>query len=302
MDVRVYYIYHMKPAQKIRILTLNAGLLDVEIFGKPFIEPAPYINERIRELPRAIKRTRADLVAFQEVYNQPHREFLISQLKTSHPYHFYLREQRPFRLEDSLIIFSKFPILKREVVPFRQSTTEEELFAFKGVMRIVVRVGSRTIIFYNAHTTAGGVRDPQDPVIESIRAMQIRQIGKLISHERERGVTVLAGDFNAGPQASAGNYALFENMKLADATLLSRPKLPAPAVTWDPKNFLNRGGPHRTCPPQRIDHVFLREKDLSRIAGIRAHIVFSKPTVSVGGKRRATISDHYGLLAEILLK
>ena len=61
-----------KKTKKLTVVTFNAGLLDVEIFGQSILQPAPFVNERLLVLPKALAKTNADVIALQEVYEQKH--------------------------------------------------------------------------------------------------------------------------------------------------------------------------------------------------------------------------------------
>jgi len=51
--------------------------------------------------------------------------------------------------------------------------------------------------------------------------------------------------------------------------------------TWDPTNRLNSDGPHHMCPPQRIDHLFVRRADIDsgRIRPISSDLCLEKEVV-----------------------
>ena len=67
---------------------------------------------------------------------------------------------------------------------------------------------------------------------------------------------MLCSDLNMGPEASAGNYQYMGTRGYVDAVL---PFADAVGRTWDPKSPLNNMPVFAKCPPQRIDHLFMRE-------------------------------------------
>lgn len=277
-----------------RVLTLNAGLLDITLFGKHLLEPAPYVDERLAALPRLLLRQNADVIALQEVYQQEHREHLIERLKERYPHHFYRREHRAFRLDNSLLFFSKLPFTSVRAVPFANGILEEDFATFMGLLEATVRpAGFGEVTLYNLHATAGGARDQWSPSVEAVRAKQIGQVIRSVRHARLRSAKIILGDINAGPEVSSVNYTLFADNGFIDAYAAKH--VTSSKMTWDPHTALNRQGPHRHCPPQRIDHVFVREQDL-RTLGVRsARIVLDTPSVPVGRGRNVTPSDHYGV-------
>ena len=96
---------------------------------------------------------------------------------------------------------------------------------------------------------------------------------------------------NAGLGVSEGNYMAFERGGYVDAYRASGA---GERATWEPTNRLNASGPHRACPPQRIDHVFVRGP---AVAG--AGVVLDEEIVEVAGGTRVTLSDHYGVMVEL---
>jgi endonuclease/exonuclease/phosphatase family metal-dependent hydrolase len=101
---------------------------------------------------------------------------------------------------------------------------------------------------------------------------------------------VIAGDLNAGPGVSDANYRLFAARGYDDAYVCHNEEAP----TWDPANPLNQGGPHQKSPPQRCDHIFVRELKV-----VESAIVFGRPLVSTP-RGMITLSDHYGVSATVL--
>lgn len=285
--------------KNLTMLTLNAGLLDVEILGRPVLEPTPFVNERLKILPKALARTNADVIALQEVYEQKHREFLISGLRKIYPHHFYSRQKRFFRLENSLMFFSKYPIAQRTVLPYKHSIWEEEFLIYKGVLIAKIEIPHWGLVsFYNFHTAAGGIRDPQNKKVEEVRGLQITQMLEKIKKDKHKGLKIILGDLNAGPEAAKENYDLFQKFNFTDAIGCCHRKLYS-RTTWDPENRLNLGGPHKNCPAQRCDHIFFRESDTKHLLVNRADIILDKQIVKLPSGEKITVSDHCGVLAEI---
>jgi len=109
---------------------------------------------------------------------------------------------------------------------------------------------------------------------------------------------VLAGDFNAAPDAASirfltGRQSLAgESVHYLDAWTAVHPDLPGHTV--DPSNPLVRGGEMPLEPGRRIDYVLVRcgtHGPLREIADCRLIL-----TAPVGG---VWVSDHYGVLADL---
>jgi endonuclease/exonuclease/phosphatase family metal-dependent hydrolase len=194
------------------------------------------------------------------------------------------------------MLFSKIPLFDKRAMTFKAETIEEEIFAYKGVLAAKIKIkGLGEIIFYNLHTTAGGIRDQQDPSVERIRESEIRQVAGSVGKSRGRGIKIILGDINAGPQVSKKNYDVFRELGFLDAYHQKHPSESPARITWDPKNKLNIHGPHCRCPRQRIDHIFIKDADLKRLRIDKADIVLKNPTVRLRFGKRVTVSDHYGL-------
>lgn len=270
------------------LLTFNLGLL--EALGGWFC-PVPHVPERLRAQASALHESGADVVLLQEIYRSEHRRALASHLRDVYPYTSSPEEPAGLNFGSGLLILSRFPVESRFCL-FRSTTLEEQWFVRKGLIDATVAVpGAGPVRVLNTHTTAGGVfRHPQAIATDSIRDAQISELCARLGGSI---ATVLAGDFNTGPGVSPSNYNALLSAGLID-TWASLNHVEAP--TWDPMNVLNRSGPHRHCPPQRIDHVFLRATD--QAAGVRvtsSEVALLKPVVRLSNDQRVTLSDHYAV-------
>ena len=110
---------------------------------------------------------------------------------------------------------------------------------------------------------------------------------------------IVAGDLNAGPGVSEVNFNQILNAGFASVHDLIQPR--TEDVTWHPANPLNANGPHKGCPPQRIDHVFVRATDLTqkKLLPISSRICLQEPVITVKGRQNLTVSDHFALLVEV---
>lgn len=267
------------------ILSLNAGLLIYDLIRIPFFTPVPYLKERLLCLPSEILKEDADIIFLQEVYHIKHKKFLERSLKKTYPYFFYIHKGHKISMENGLVIFSKYLLNETSFVPFQQMRFEEKLFSKMGYLRTSISFSQLPLVFYNVHFTAGGLLGPEHKQAEALRAKQINQLMQdLKKYSDER--SVIAGDFNCGPDVSSANYEAL----IKEGFINLNTKL----LTWDPLNPLNRNGIHKDCPPQSIDHVFLNKKDFFGLKSYEAWRVFDKPVVKTK-QELLTLSDHYGL-------
>lgn len=279
-----------------KLLTLNAGLLRVKFLGRTLNEPAPFVAERAFLLPRILSSCAADVIALQEVYEDEHRLALINALAGQYPNFVFFGRERTWSLNNGLMLFSKYPILDAVFIPFEHGLMEEKLTCDKGALLTVLLSPRGQMGIFNLHAVSGGIF--HDPGRDDVNALRSKQMAQLIFNARHASLplTVLVGDFNAGPKISTENYDLILNAGFHD--IFTEHAKPDKKITWDPKNPLNARGPHGALPPQRIDHIFISQemKSSTRIDG--AEITLDKPQEIRHGIRR-TISDHYGVFAEI---
>lgn len=274
-------------------LSYNAGLLRV---GMGY-EPVPHVGRRLAVIPSAITRVRADVVALQEVYEDRDREEIHHRIRHHLPHRAYVRGGR-FRYDSGLMTLSRHPHASR-LVRFERGAFEEQWIGWKSVLISdlnVPGVGALTVL--NLHATAGGLFTlPDHPSVEALREHQMRQVVELAS--RAHGIPVILGDFNAGPGVADKNYRCLLGAGYVDVYGHLHPE--SAQCTWDPRNLLSADGPHRACPPQRIDHVFVRASDIEsgRVAPVEARVVFSECEVRLPGGGHVTPSDHYGLLTRL---
>jgi endonuclease/exonuclease/phosphatase family metal-dependent hydrolase len=280
-----------------RILSLNAGLLT--ILGRSI--PSPFVGERLAQLPDQIRNTGADVVLLQEVYGDAARRGIASVLLDLYPHGLYPRERRLLGLQNGVMTLSRFPASGRTIL-FHDAPLDESLLDSKGFLHSthLLDDGLKLHIL-NAHTTAGGLfHHPENPRVNRIRSLQIRQM--LCTQAGLPSPVVIAGDMNAGPGVSETNFR-----QVLDAGFVSIHDLvngDSAQPTWDPLNPLNSRGPHRNCPPQRIDHVFVRAQDLDSalLEPISSRICLQDAVVSVNGNQRVSISDHYGIIVELSVR
>ena len=81
---------------RLRVVTLNVGLLRA-LGGR--IEPAPFVTQRLKALPNALRKLNANILALQEIYCDEHRAVLRDQLQDVFPHSAYAKEKPLIGLE-----------------------------------------------------------------------------------------------------------------------------------------------------------------------------------------------------------
>lgn len=311
-----------KPVDRIRLLSWNVGLLRLRIGGSPraevFANP-PHSDERLPFLPAAILSTSPDIVALQECYEEAHFNFIRDELAPMLPHSARVKSGGCTRFHNGLNLFSRFPITEVTLTPYRQAALLEQLVASKSQLEVTLEVpGVGKVKVVNIHTTAGGSA-PEAEGTDAIREDEIDEAVAACNYATRSGAcsaVIIIGDLNAGPEASVGNYRHLLAKGWRDAWVAAKEAgaCTGPQYTWDPANFLNSTGPHASCPGQRCDHVFLRSNstftvdpndvnprdELASWAVEHAQVLFTEPTVALPNGSNSTMSDHHGLLVDIV--
>jgi endonuclease/exonuclease/phosphatase family metal-dependent hydrolase len=288
----------------ITIGTYNAGLIELQLFGKTVFTFAPHVAQRSLALPNLLKNSGCDVICLQEVFDRSHAEYLQSELMSVYPYQYFPRTYRPKIFDTGLAFLSKYPLQNTEVNFFSDQLLEEKIFAPKGYITarfIAPQFGAVSIV--NCHTTAGGSKHhPESSITDSCRQNQLAELAKVSEDSAKYGdVAMIAGDLNCGPEASFENFNALINEGYSDAVAkwyLGKGTAP---VTWDPNNPLNVNSPHKTSPPQRIDHILIANSS-PKIDVIDVTKIGADATIQVKSSAMITVSDHYGFVVTLSLK
>ena len=276
----------------LKVLTFNAAILDVRIFGHSFYRPLDHIDTRLQELATQLKETSADLVFLQEVFHHDKQNLLLQFLDTHYPYHSELaRAGWKLRLGNELLILSRYPLGKGKLVRFKNAPAEELRHTSKGFYHIEANVpGLGKLNLVNFHMSAGGKH--QHPQSAAMESMRLRQVQQLLEYCRPLDSLLLAGDLNAGPQTSLTNYQQVIESGYLDCFLAGQ----GSGISWDPDNALVRIGSESHLPPQRIDHIFADRSLMEKVQVHDAEVVFKNNPVNTANTK-LPLSDHYGITA-----
>lgn len=287
----------MQPTHRrtLTVASLNLGLLRLKVIGITVFQFAPFVDYRLKAAPRVLAELDVDILVLQEMFGVDQRRQLAADLANLYPYSASSDSSPLVGLGDGFLILSRYPIDEHRIFHFRRRFLEESVIGGIGFQVAHVSVPELgTLPVFNVHLTAGGVmHNPQSRRTEHLRASQITQLLK-VTREGEP-CHLLAGDFNAGPDISSANYrqvidAGYIDCFVEDARL--------PKFTWETTNPLNTNGPHKHCPSQRMDHIFVPTVTTDTLMFKRADIVLNIPNVEVQKGQTCTISDHYAVRVE----
>jgi endonuclease/exonuclease/phosphatase family metal-dependent hydrolase len=289
------------PLETLTMLTYNVGLLRFRMFGAVVFANPPHASERLPHIPKALRSYPADILAIQECYKVKHANYLCNELKDLYPYHARAESGGIFQFHNGLLVLSKYPIVRCELQRYEKVSTLEYLLATKSSLIVEVQLpGMGRVTIVNMHTTAGGHVDPEHPDVDGDREDELRQAAEVCeTAAAEDRLGLIIGDLNCGPEASASNYSYILKRGFRDtyAEAAEAGKLDdGPAFTWDPTNYLNASGPHKTGPGQRCDHVLLPSKGMEGWRVDKARVVLGEKLADIGGGKLSTLSDHHGVL------
>lgn len=282
------------------VLSYNFGLLSYQLAGLKIWEPAPHVEERYDGVAEALEEIDPDVVLGQEIFRAKHCHGLEARRAGRYDISRY-DGRHCLQLNSGLIVLSKEPIMASRFFPFRDGPLDERFFFRKGALAVLIdskefgRIG-----LVNFHATVGGLfRHSGAKAAERYRARQIEQVVTIAARLSISADCVLVGgDLNAGPQTSPRNYWQFWDHGFID-TFNEVEHGDEPRITWDPNNSLNVRGPHRECPPQRCDHVFLHASSRRAYRIIESKVVLNEECVALPNRKWVTVSDHYGLLTKL---
>ncbi|MGP8122168.1 MAG: endonuclease/exonuclease/phosphatase family protein [Xanthobacteraceae bacterium] len=281
----------------VSVLTLNLGLLCLELAGRWRIPIDLHLDARLAAAPRLLSSIDADVVALQEIYRRADREFLTEALSERYPY-----SARPPQtwspVGSGLLLLSRFPVLQTAFLPSSRLPHWRALGRQQGVLVADIELPAfgRTR-FVNVHISASM---PFGPVASALSPANLRRdIDHLLAVAKTGGPgVVLAGDFNASPEVNSDEYARILRAGYVDTFVAANPEPAAQgAITWDRDNPNNAHGRFGNAPSQRIDHVFISAA--SPLQARSGNVLLQEAVVPGSLGQPVPLSDHYGLLVTL---
>lgn len=281
----------------LRLLTLNLGLLGFRLAGTRFIAMAEHVERRLAAAPRQLLATAADIVVLQEIYDRRHRRYLTRALRDAYPYAAGVGDRWSV-FSNGLLILSRYPIVERGYSVAPGFRFHERIVSRKGYLQVelaVPEIGRLRLI--DIHLTVSGMFFPSAGKIDDRRRRQeIDHLLQLAGMDGEKPA-ILVGDFNCSPDVHGDHYRRIVEAGYVDSYTAAGSG--GDGFTWDVENALNRNGPYKNSPSQRIDHVLIPKAMLTRLNPRSASVVLNSPAVPVGDGH-VTLSDHYGMLVDLV--
>lgn len=224
----------------------------------------------------------------------------------------------PKIIDAGLVIASKFPIVKTEYHTFSQAISRSiDYIVAKGALYARVSLFAdapeRYAHVFTMHLQANN--GLQDVPFDKVRRTQLVEIARFVSRMTEddpMGVVILAGDFNVDARAGFDDPRSSDEYREAVRVLQRiRSDMSVRDLLYEANNHSHPvttagglKGTHQTN--ERLDYIFLSAVEGGQVE-LEAEVKDGSVQVSelwVGNNRAEsefdTLSDHYGVRAEIL--
>ncbi len=283
--------------ETLRILTLNTGLLEIDL---PLLRKITLIKGksiRIQAITHVLKQGNHDIVLLQEV-GLPARRQIIENLQQEFPYHTTHHAWRLF--SSNLLILSKIPLTNTQFIPFTEQTYFESWGIQKGILCATIQWNNDEYHIVNTHLVASGT-EQRDTSKKSkhVRDQQINQIKSYITNNyTSDDHVIIGGDFNMGPNTSPENYHNIMSDFIDCMEYINDQE----RITWNPENPLIRKKVSQD-PAKQIDGFYIKQNyhdestsqlEVNRTFLNEISFEHNQQTVST------MISDHYGV--ELIIK
>ena len=267
----------------LKILTYNCGLLTVQVCGLSAFSNPAFGRERFPCVLRNLKCCDVDIIILQEIYSLQHIHEAIECMAVHFPFHAFHFTGTIFRLNNGLLVLSKYEISNSNFHKYYNVALIERIFACKGFMECEFATPCGAVVIVNHHTTAGGP--------EKCREQELEQSNILLQqHLADGKIVFMAGDINAGPSLSKSNFDYLLSRGWVDSWLEAND---CEGFTWDNKNVLNSSNVHASSPSCRVDHIMPHKNCAVRVLSASLEFTKSDVETEIGS---TTASDHYGVV------
>ncbi len=261
------------------------------------------ISERLKLLAEKIVEMNPELVLLQEVYMRRHLKLLERRLE-AWPHRFASRRSLT-RFGGGLAVFSKRPFAKADYIQFKEqgSLLRYSFLARlsrKGFFSLAVDDGEKTFHLIATHTIADyrlSVRNGAGSRRDPYPLYQKRQFEQLSAYLKGLGTArpvIVCGDLNTTPRSE-----ILRDFLIRTGLRDSMENEPGPSVISKPYYRI----PYNPAPQKRLDYILHRGTATEDFEVLSTRFVLDAP-VSLPQRpiRGVTLSDHFGVLAELALK
>lgn len=280
----------------LKILTLNAGLLEIDFPLLRAITLVKQKNIRVYAVIDALKKATHDIVMLQEVGGSLLKKILC-EVSDVFPYHVTHHARKLF--STNLLILSKFPLNQTKFIPYKNQTHFESWGIQKGMLCAQIVFDKIPYHFINTHLVASGTEvGDSTPKTLHVRNQQIEQLKEHIRTSYDKNdIVIVGGDFNAGPLTCRENYDI-----IIDELYDCMQHAPEPdRITWSTKNPIVRKSTKHD-PDKQIDGFYMRHHHYEQFKdsmSISRKFIEETEIIHKEKLTKTMLSDHYGVELEI---
>lgn len=310
--------------------TLSARVFSLNTFIRPlFVGVGDYKDERLADLHPVLQPY--DIVCLQELFwttgprksaflNKISEHGLLYQASAPVPGLPGLFRFPPKFIDAGLVIVSRYPIVKAEYHTFSRAIYRSiDIIVSKGVLYARVSLfGDKPVRYAHVFTMHLQANNGMDDVpFDKVRALQMSEIADFVKQMTEddpNGLVILAGDFNVDARSGYDDPSSSIEYKAAVEKLLSfRPETQLKDILYLANNeshpVTTAGGLKGTNQKnERLDYIFvssarMEASDVPLVADAVPGSVRVEELRKYSPASDApydTLSDHYGVKAEIL--
>lgn len=204
--------------------------------------------KRVAPIAGHLLRDTADVVVFQEAFDNVANRRLLKALKPLYPYHIGPANKKgAFKLSSGILIVSRYPLRELGTVDFR-SCEKEDCWAKKGGLLVELSWQGRLIQVLGTHLEAGGGRN--------IKLEQYEELAGLIKTHQKPGVPqMLCGDFNTRASDNFLYPRMLETLGATDGPLTGE-------LQYTSDHLLNDMSTYRPEDREVIDFILYKGNGL----------------------------------------
>jgi len=167
----------------IRVLTYNVQMLPESL--KKIKQ-----QKRAEAIIQAIDSLDYDVIFFQEIFDKKQCHFFWNALKSKFPYRQKDEKKYFLKVNNGLMIWSKFPLQSQSNITF-QKATQWDKWSKKGAIFALTIINNDSILLVNTH-----LQSDYNKQNHEIRTAQLVQIKNHIEKHYNTSNSIVAGDFN----------------------------------------------------------------------------------------------------------
>lgn len=269
-------------AQEVRLLTWNT-----------FLIPPPWniTKQKVRTeiMLKELPKLKHDVMFFQEAFYDGPRKKLIRALKQTHPFSIVPKKgKKIYHIQDSgLFAVSKFPMMLKEVVIFKDCAKADCLSSKSAMLVEVTFPSKKKVQFINTHMQAWN-----EPKIYAIRRQQLSDIKNMMArHFHPEIPQILVGDLNIDGNLAWEYQESLNFMEMHSGQLVGE--------LSSTNGFSTEGcykKPGDVGPGEWLDHFW--------ITATASASIHSRSVLPIRGElegKDCPLSDHYALEAVLSL-